>query len=430
MIDINLIRNEKTRELVLKSEKNRFRSAENIEALVALDKERLHKLHELETQNMNVNKVKKEIKELRMAASHENESAYNERNGVLQETKNKVLALETDMKDLEKRIKQRLCTIGNILDNRVVVSQNEADNGLIREHLSAREVNAALPYNTIFEKIQGIDMKRGTKLMGHRGYFLFEELALLKEAVVAYAIDFARQRGYKLVQTPVLMKKSEMAKTAQLSDFHEQLYKVEDDLYLIATSEQPLSTMYADERFSPKDLPTKYVGQSLCFRKEAGAYGKDNRGIFRVHQFDKIEQFVFSSPEESTGIFDEMVQTSEDFYKSLDLSYRVVSIVSGEMNDAAAIKYDLEAYFPESQRYRELVSCSNCTDYQSRSAEIRYGHGKKEGSKVYIHMLNATLVAVQRTLCCIVENYQDEKGVVVPEVLRPYYKGSHIPYKN
>lgn len=430
MIDINLIRNEKTRMVVIKSEKNRFRNAEHVEGVAELDKQRMTKQHELEIRNMNINKIKKDIQNLKKSAVEDSDKTYQDMKATLQSLKKNASVLADEVKALEQKMHKELSTIGNVLEESVVVSNNEADNKLIREYKSSRKINASLSYSKIFEEIQGVDLKRGAKLMGHRGYMLMEELALLKEALVAYAIDFARKRGYKLIQAPVLMKKAEMAKTAQLTDFDEQLYKVEDDMYLIATSEQPLSVMHSNERFAPGDLPLKYVGQSLCFRREAGAYGKDNQGIFRVHQFDKVEQFVICPPSNSKHHFEEMIKTAEEFYKTLDISYRVVSIVSGEMNDAAAIKYDLEAYFPETNRYRELVSCSNCTDYQSRSAEIRYGHSKIHGKKEYVHMLNATLVAAQRTLCCIVENYQESKGVVVPEALRPYYKSSFIPFKN
>lgn len=429
MIDINLIRDEKKRLDVIRSEKSRFRSIETVKEIAELDKTRAKKRYTLDVQNMHVNRLKKEIKNLRALSSGDSKEEYCAKNTEFQELKKSASSLAEELKVLDKRIHTKLCTIGNILSQEVVVSKSEEENKVIRQYKSNRDIKGTLPYNVIFDKIQGCDTKRGARVMGHRGYFLLEELALLKNALVAYAVDFARERGYKLVQTPVMMKKEEMAKTAQLSDFDEQLYKVEDGLYLIATSEQPLSVMHAGERFSQKELPIRYVGQSLCFRKEAGAHGKDNRGIYRVHQFDKVEQFVICSPEDSRKFFEEMIGTAEEFYRSLDISYRVVSIVSGEMNDAASIKYDLEAYFPETKRYRELVSCSNCTDHQSRSAEIRYGYAKKNGCKEYVHMLNATLVAVQRALCCIVENYQDEDGVSIPEVLRPYYRKCHISFK-
>jgi seryl-tRNA synthetase len=228
------------------------------------------------------------------------------------------------------------------------------------------------------------------------------------------------------------MKKEIMAETAQLSDFDDQLYKVEGDpepYYLIATSEQPISTMYRNEWLENQDLPIKIVGTSPCFRKEAGAHGKDTWGIFRVHQFEKVEQFIICSPEDSWKFHEEMIQVSEEFYQTLGLPYRVINIVSGALNDAAAKKYDLEAWFPGYDAFRELVSCSNCTDYQSRSINIRLRTDKsKTDEKKYVHMLNGTLTATERTLCCILENYQTEEGVIVPEVLREFVGTDFIPY--
>lgn len=187
--------------------------------------------------------------------------------------------------------------------------------------------------------------------------------------------------------------------------------------------------MYRNEWLEKQELPIRFAGISPCFRKEAGAHGKDVWGIFRVHQFEKVEQFVICSPEDSWTIHEEMIKVSEEFYQSLNLPYRVINIVSGALNDAAAKKYDLEAWFPGYDAYRELVSCSNCTDYQSRSVNIRLRTDKKQSDeKKFVHMLNGTLCATERTLCCILENYQTEKGVIVPEPLRQFVGTDFIPY--
>lgn len=207
-----------------------------------------------------------------------------------------------------------------------------------------------------------------------------------------------------------------MHETCQLSDFEENLYKVEggdDDekdkehLYLIATSEQPISAMHRNEFLEPQTLPFRYAGTSSCFRKEAGSHGKDMWGIFRVHQFEKVEQFIFCEPDQSWNELERMLETSEKFYQGLKLPYQIVKIVSGGFNDAAAHKYDLEAWFPGYKAFRELVSCSNCTDYQSRSLGIRvaYKNLEKGKSMPFAHLLNGTLCATERTLCCIMENY-------------------------
>jgi seryl-tRNA synthetase len=207
-------------------------------------------------------------------------------------------------------------------------------------------------------------------------------------------------------------------------------------MYLIATSEQPLAALHVDEWMDPATLPVRYGGVSSCFRKEAGAHGKDTWGIFRVHQFEKVEQFVITSPETSWEMHEEMLKTSEEFYQSLGIPYQVVVIVSGELNNAAAKKYDLEGWYPGFQEFRELVSCSNCTDYQARRMEIRYGAPKKDDdTKHYVHMLNSTLTATGRTICAILENNQTDKGINVPPALQPFLAGyledaTFIPFVN
>jgi seryl-tRNA synthetase len=239
-------------------------------------------------------------------------------------------------------------------------------------------------------------------------------------------------KGYDVVQPPYFIKKDMMEKTCEIGDFQENLYQLENnEAYLIATSEQPISVMYSDEWLKKADLPIKYCGYSSCFRKEAGSSGKDVWGIFRVHQFDKIEQFVICEPEKSWEMHEEMIKVAEEFWKSLGIPYRVVSIVGGALNNAAAKKYDLEGWFPGYGAYRELVSCSNCTDYQSRAVNVKFGT-KKQGEsseKNLVHMLNATLCATGRAMCAIVENYQTEEGVKIPEVLQPYLGNrDFIPY--
>jgi len=237
--------------------------------------------------------------------------------------------------------------------------------------------------------------------------------------------------GYTPVQPPFFMKKDLMAKTAELEDYDDVLYKVvedkdkpELDKYLIATSEQPLSAFHRDKSLDKARFPIRYVGISSCFRREAGSSGRDIRGIFRVHQFEKIEQFVLTEPEKSWDEHKEMIKASEDFYQSLEIPYHVVAIVSGELNNAAAMKYDLEGWFPCDNegkgRYRELVSCSNCTDYQARAMGTKFGVNKGDP---YCHMLNSTLCATERAMCCLVENYQTPEGVKVPAALQPFTLG-------
>ena len=292
-----------------------------------------------------------------------------------------------------------------------------------------------LKHTDIMKKLGCLATDEGTQVGGNRGYFLMGDLVRLNLALQNYAIDFLAKKNYCPIYTPFFMTKSQMNRVAQLSQFDEELYTVSgegEDKYLIATSEQPIAAYHLDKHFDEKELPIRYCGLSTCFRKEVGSHGKDTLGIFRVHQFEKIEQFVVASPKDNKSweMFDEMIGNSEIFYQSLGIPYRVVNIVSGALNNAAAKKYDLEAWFPgadEGNEYRELVSCSNCTDYQARRLNVRYG---KNGGGEYCHMLNSTLSATSRTICCIVENYQTNRGINIPDVLRPYMGGTDfIPYK-
>ncbi|KAI5293452.1 Cytosolic seryl-tRNA synthetase, partial [Ascosphaera acerosa] len=332
--------------------------------------------------------------------------------------------------------------IANYVHPSVPVSQDEQNNEVVRKWSADGSEPAprgdCLSHHEVLTRLDGYDPVRGVKIVGHRGYCLTNYGLFLNLALVHYALEFLHAKGYTPNQTPHFMLKEYMAKTAQLEQFDEELYKVVEDAddratdkYLIATSEQPLSALHDGEWLQEKELPIKYAGYSTCYRKEAGSHGKDAWGIFRIHQFEKVEQFVLCKPDDSWKIFEEMIATSEEFYQSLGLPYRVVAICSGALNNAAAKKYDLEAWFPFQGEYKELVSCSNCTDYQTRELEIRFGSKKAtDVKKTYVHALNATLCATERTLCCIMENYQTEDGMKVPEVLRKYIPGNpdFIPF--
>lgn len=276
---------------------------------------------------------------------------------------------------------KKVKSIGNYVHDTVPLSDNEDNNRLERDWApegTTPEKKDCLSHHEVLTRLDGYDAERGVKIVGHRGYFLTDYGWFLNQALINYGMQFLFKRGYRPNQPPFFMLREAMAKTAQLEQFHEELYKVTEkdndpasDKYLIATSEQPISAMHEGEWMNDKDLPIKYGGYSTNFRKEAGSHGKDAWGLFRIHQFEKIEQFIFCKPDDSWMHFDAMMNTSEEFYKSLKLPYRVVAIVSGALNNAAAKKYDLEAWFPFQGEYKELVSCSNCTDYQTRELEVR-----------------------------------------------------------
>lgn len=355
-------------------------------------------------------------------------------------------AAKASIADLEQKEKDAisardaaLVAIGNLVHDSVPVSDDEANNAVVREWGTPRTGEEGLrSHYDLVQMLDIVNLDAGATTAGARGYYLTREGPLLNQALITFALQFAYQRGFSPVHTPFFMVKDIMAECAQLSQFDEELYKVTgegDDKYLIATSEQTLCALHRRSWFERAELPVRYVGYSTCFRKEAGSHGRDTLGIFRVHQFEKVEQFVIAGPDggDSWAIMDEMLANAEEFYQALGLPYRVVNIVSGELNSAAAKKYDLEAWFPASRTHRELVSCSNCTDYQSRRLDIRMRTPKGpdgEERKAHVHMLNSTLTATERTLCCLLENYQTPDGVRVPPALKPFMMGiDFIPFR-
>jgi len=438
VLDINLFRKEKggDPDLIKASQRRRFAPEEIVDEIIALDNENKALEHE---QNLLRGEVNATEKQIGLVYKQKKENAAEEVKDLrakVEEAKKRLLELKPAADAKKAELNKKLNQVGNIVHESVPVSQDEANNTIVAEWGEFKQpAESNRHHHELLWMIDGYEPERGAKVAGHRGYFLKGIGARLNLALISYASDFLMKRNYTLLQTPFFMNKGMMAKTAQLSQFDEELYKVSEgegheEKYLIATSEQPISALHADEWIDPKLLPIRYGGVSTCFRKEAGAYGKDTWGIFRVHQFEKVEQFCITAPEKSWEEHENMLKNSEEFFQSLGLPYHVVTIVSGELNNAAAKKYDLEGWFPAFNEFRELVSCSNCTDYQSRSLEIRYGYVKQgETEKKYVHMLNSTLCATSRAICCILENYQTKEGIKVPEVLQPYLGGvSFIPF--
>ncbi|GAO46059.1 hypothetical protein G7K_0302-t1 [Saitoella complicata NRRL Y-17804] len=419
--------------MIKESQRKRGASVELVDEIIALYKEWTAVRFDLDQLNKEINVNQKAIG-AKMKAKEDASELLTKKN----EMADKKKELEKAEQDKNTVLMSKAATIGNIVHSSVPVSMDEENNEVLRtwcpEGVTA-EKRDCLSHHEVLTRLDGYDPERGVKITGHRGYFLRQYGVFLNQALINYGLNFLADRGYIALQTPQMMNKDVMAKTAQLSDFDEELYKVldgDDEKYLIATSEQPISAFHANEWFeSPAEqLPIKYAGYSSCYRREAGSHGKDAWGIFRVHTFEKVEQFLLTEPEKSWEAFEDMIANSEEFMKSLGLPYRLISIVSGALNNAAAKKYDLEAWFPFQGEYKELVSTSNCTDYQSRSLEIRCGVKKMgDREKKYVHCLNGTLCATERTLCCILENYQTEDGFRVPEVLQPYMGGkTFLPF--
>ena len=271
-----------------------------------------------------------------------------------------------------------------------------------------------------------LDIPRAVKVSGSRFAYLKGQAVLLELALVRYAIDVLSGRGFEAVIPPVLTREDALFGTAFLPSGADQLYRIEsDDLYLVGTSEVPLAGLHMDEILGAEELPLRYAGYSTCFRREAGTYGKDTRGIFRVHQFDKVEMFSFVLPEDSWDEHERLRQTQEDILGGLGLHGRVVDIAVGDLGASAARKYDLEVWLPGQQAYRELTSASNCTDYQARRLRCRYR--VSEGETALVHTLNGTAVAVGRTLIALLETHQRADGTVaIPEPLQPWFGSDHI----
>jgi seryl-tRNA synthetase len=268
-------------------------------------------------------------------------------------------------------------------------------------------------------------LERAARAAGSRFFYLKNDLVLLGRALELFALKHLAAKGFTAIEPPYMLRRQAIEGAVDLKDFEDVIYKVEaaggePPLYLIATSEHPLAAYHMGEILETKQLPLRYAGISPCFRKEAGAHGKDTKGIFRVHQFSKVEQFVYCAAEDSWALQEELLQNAEEIYQALKIPYRVVDICTGDLGTVAARKFDIEAWMPVQGAYREVVSCSNCTDYQARRYNTRHRANPGDPTQ-FVHTLNSTAVAIQRTLVAILENHQNPDGsVTIPEVLRPY----------
>jgi seryl-tRNA synthetase len=327
------------------------------------------------------------------------------------------------MADAQKeRASSLLYRLPNLLHESVPIGKDESSNEIIRVVGKPIEFRFS-PKNhlEIAQNLNLIDIERAAKVAGHGFYYLKGALALLDLAILRYALDFLSQRGFLLVEPPFMLRRNAYLGATDLEFFEEQLYKVEgDELYMIATAEHPLATYHMDEVIEQKDLPLKLAGFSTNFRREVGAHGKYTKGLFRVHQFNKVEQFVFCLPQDSWKLHEELQMNAERLYEGLGLHFRTVNVCTGDIGNLAAKRYDIEVWMADGT-YREAGSNSNCTDYQARRLNIRYREKKGMAPAGFLHTLNNTALATSRTIVAILEQYQQEDGsVVVPNSLRPY----------
>jgi seryl-tRNA synthetase len=332
---------------------------------------------------------------------------------------------ESEAIQIEGKFNQLMMTLPNLLNEMVPVGKDEHDNMIVSQNGSITRPNfSPKDHIDIATTLDLVDLDRAAKVSGARFYFLKNELVKLNQALVNFALDFLSEHNYALIQPPYMIRKEPMVGSIILNDFEDVIYKIEEeDLYMIGTSEHAIASMHMDEILEGMKLPIKYAGFSSCFRKEAGAHGRDMKGIFRVHQFEKVEQFIYCRPDESWREHERMLALSEEFFKQLGIPYRVMLLCSGDTGKISAKTYDIEGWMAGQNAYREIVSCSNCLDYQARRLGIRFRDKTNEETRL-VHTLNSTLVATERTMVAILETFQTSKGTVeIPKVLQKYMGG-------
>ena len=411
-----------------------------LDILFNADKKRRDLIVELQRVKHQKNTLSKEISERKKRKEDASMKIHE-----MGEIGTEISRLEEESKINEELFSKYIRSLPNFFHETVPLGKDENDNKIAREYNGRLKVlekptegiEKSESGITVHKELPGIfqiknhidltnglgliDLERAGKISGSRFYFLKNEMVKLSMALSNFAIDYLIKEGYTVVQPPFMIRRDAMEGAVILSDFEETIYKIEnEDLYMIGTSEHPLASMHMNEILNGNTLPIRYGGISTCFRKEAGAHGKDMKGLFRVHQFEKVEQFVFCKPEESWKEHERLLQITEKFYEILEIPFRTIILCSGDLGKVSAKTYDIEAWFPAQNSYREICSCSNCTDYQARSLRIRYRNNPNDETSL-VHTLNSTLVAIQRTLVAILENYQTSKGtIIVPEALKKY----------
>lgn len=409
MIDIKLIRQDPD---FVKTALAKKHADIDLDAVIEQDKDYRLKLTEVENLRSERKTLAKKHGELAPAQMQEAAKAL----------KQKLQAMEEELAQGEKVLTELLLRIPNLPDGSVPDGADENENVVIRQ-VGAPGVFDFEPkeHQELGKDLDILETERATKVSGSRFYYLKGKGAILEMALTRFAVDRLLEKGFTPVITPVLVREEIMRGGGYLPGGEDEIYKLErDDLYLIGTSEQSLLGMHADELLNDDELPKRYVGFSSCFRREAGSYGKDVKGIFRVHQFDKVEMFSFSRPEQAVAEHELILAAEEEIMQELGIPYQVVLMCAGDLGAPAVKKFDIEAWMPGQSRYRETHSCSNCSDFQARRLNIRYRPDNK-GATQFVYTLNGTAVALGRMIVAILENFQRSDGVVtIPEALHPY----------
>ena len=336
------------------------------------------------------------------------------------ELPDKIRQSDEETQNLKGKIDYYLMRLPNILHDSVPYGKDDNDNVVIKEWGKKHEFGFELvPHGELLQKLGLANFEKAAEVSGHGFYYLIGDAALLELALVNFAIQELVKKGYTLIEPPLMMRRKPYEGVTDLKDFETMMYKIEgEDLMLIATSEHPIAAMMMNETYEEKQLPLKFIGFSPCFRKELGSHSIDTKGLFRVHHFNKVEQFIFCRPEDSWKFHEELLANCEEILQKLEIPYRIVNVCTGDIGIVAAKKYDIEAWFPRENLYREVISCSNCTAYQATRLNIKLRKGE---DKEYIHTLNSTAIALSRMVRCIAENFQQKDGTIkVPKVLQKY----------
>ncbi|RLJ10286.1 MAG: serine--tRNA ligase [Candidatus Aenigmatarchaeota archaeon] len=420
MIDIKLIREKP--DFVRKNLERRHdpEILKYLDEVIKYDKKWRHNLQRIESLRRERNEINRKISEFKRQGKDISDLLKR-----ASEIPDKIKEFEELNREYREKMMWYLMRIPNLLHDTVPLGKDDTENVEIRRWGEPPRFGFQ-PKNhlEIALNLGLIDTERGAKVSGHGFFYLKKELVMLDLAIQRFAIDFLVKKGYTLIEPPFMIKRKPYEGVTDLSDFENVMYKIEgEDLYLIATAEHPMAAMYMDEVLNAQELPIKLVGVSPCFRKEVGSHGKYTKGLFRTHQFNKVEQFIFSLPEQSWELHEELQKNSEELYQKLGLAYRVVNVCTGDIGTIAAKKYDIEVWMADGV-YRESGSNSNCTDYQARRLNIRYREGEGKPPVGYVHTLNNTALATSRTMVAILEQFQQEDGSVkIPKVLWPYMNG-------
>jgi seryl-tRNA synthetase len=418
MLDIKLIR--ESPEIVEANLRKRGLEGliHEVQDAVRIDKERREIIAKLDQMRGERNKATQEIARRKAEGKEAGELAK-----AVKDLPAKIEDLELKVKSLDERSKAIFYKLPNLLHESVPVGKGEDDNVEVRKWgKPAKPDFKPAGHEEIALGLGGLDLERAAKISGARFYFLKGPLVVLHHALLRFALDFIAERGYTPIQPPYMMRREPYEGATDLADFENVMYRImKEDLYLIATAEHPVGAMYWNETLEEKDLPMRMAGISPCFRTEAGAHGKDSKGIFRVHQFEKVEQFALCRPEQSWDIHEEMIRNAENVFQALEMPYRVVNVCTGDIGTMAAKKYDLEAWMPTQGKYREMVSCSNYLDFSARRLGIKWRHVPGKPPAGFVHTLNSTAVATPRAIAALLENFQQPDGSVrIPKALQPY----------